>query len=79
MCKAFKNKESFNLLYYTFTDIMCIWTECVSIQTLEQKEEDGSSDEEEGEKKKPEEEEAEGEEQYDEEFEDVSYSILLWY
>ncbi len=29
--------------------------------------------------KKPEEEEAEGEEQYDEEFEDVSYSILLWY
>lgn len=24
MCKAFKNKESFNLLYYTFTDIMCI-------------------------------------------------------
>ncbi len=78
MSKAFKNK-SLNLLYYTFTDIMnrmCLFF----IQTLEQKEEGGSSDEDEGEKKKPEGDEAEGEEQYDgEEFEDVSYSILLWY
>uniref|UniRef100_A0A672RXS5 Uncharacterized protein n=1 Tax=Sinocyclocheilus grahami TaxID=75366 RepID=A0A672RXS5_SINGR len=53
---------------------------CVSIQTLEQKEEDGSSDEEEGEKKKPEEEEAEGEEGYDEEeFEDETDYIMSYF
>jgi len=73
--------RSFNLLCRTFPYELCgIWTNCVSVQTLEQKEEEGSSDEGEGEKKKPEEEEAEGEEECDEEeFEGVSDSFLLWY
>uniref|UniRef100_A0A8C2CYI4 Polymerase (RNA) III (DNA directed) polypeptide G like b n=2 Tax=Cyprinus carpio TaxID=7962 RepID=A0A8C2CYI4_CYPCA len=53
---------------------------CVSIQTLEQKEEDRSSDEEDGEKKKPQEEEAEGEEEYDEEeFEDETDYIMSYF